>query len=136
MKDFALTLQGATQFEEIEGVTSFVGEDASGRFGILAGHARFMTSLVFGLTRFRVGDGPWQFVALPGAVLYFLSNHLYINTRHYLRDENYERISAALENRLLAEEENLREVKESLHRMEEGMLRRLWQMRRGTETRR
>ena len=37
MKAFTLRLQDATHAEEITGVTSFVGEDASGSFGILAG---------------------------------------------------------------------------------------------------
>jgi len=132
---FVLNLQDATRYERIEGVSSFVGEDASGSFGILAQHGRFMTSLVFGLARFRVGKDAWQFLAVPGAVLYFVDNELYLCTRRYLRDENYERISAALEAQLLAEEEQLHGIKESLRRMEEEMLRRLWEMRRMGELR-
>jgi len=127
---FALQLQSATQFERIEGVSSFAGEDASGAFGILAGHARMMTALVFGLARYRIGDGPWTFLALPGAVLYFADDQLVLSTRRYLRDQDYERISAALQEQLLAEEQGLRQVKDSLHRMEEEMLKRLWQMGR------
>ncbi len=132
---FVLHLQDATRYERIEGVSSFVGEDASGNFGILAQHGRFMTSLVFGLARFRVGKDAWQFLAVPGAVLYFVENELYLCTRRYLRDESYERISAALEAQLLAEEEQLHGIKESLRRMEEEMLRRLWEMRRMGELR-
>ena len=45
MTDFTLLLQDATRTTSIAGVTSFVGEDDSGSFGILAGHARMMTSL-------------------------------------------------------------------------------------------
>ena len=135
MNTFVLHLQDATQYERIEGVSSFVGEDASGSFGILAQHGRFMTSLVFGLARFRVGKDAWQFLAVPGAVLYFVENELYLCTRRYLRDENYARISAALEAQLLAEEEQLHGIKESLRRMEEEMLRRLWEMRRMGELR-
>lgn len=135
MNTFVLNLQDATRYERIEGVSSFVGEDASGSFGILAQHGRFMTSLVFGLARFRVGKDAWQFLAVPGAVLYFVDNELYLCTRRYLRDENYERISAALEAQLLAEEEQLHGIKESLRRMEEEMLRRLWEMRRMGELR-
>ena len=135
MNTFVLHLQDATRYERIEGVSSFVGEDASGSFGILAQHGRFMTSLVFGLARFRVGKDAWQFLAVPGAVLYFVENELYLCTRRYLRDENYARISAALEAQLLAEEEQLHGIKESLRRMEEEMLRRLWEMRRMGELR-
>jgi F-type H+-transporting ATPase subunit epsilon len=134
MSGFVLHLQGATQYERVEGVRSFVGEDASGAFGILPGHARFMTSLLFGLARFRTGERAWQFLALPGALLYFSDNALYLCTRRYLCDPDYARISAALEQQLLAEEQDLRGMKDSLRRMEEGMLRRLWQMRRAART--
>ena len=135
MKPFTLQLQDATRAQEIAGVTSFVGEDATGSFGILAGHARFMTTLVIGLARFRLGERPWQYLAVPGAVLYFDQNVLTLNTRHYLLDEDYMRISQSLQEQLLAEEEKLRTTKESLHQMEEQVLKRLWEMsrRRGGE---
>ena len=130
MKTFTLRLHDATRAERIDGVGSFVGEDASGSFGILAGHARFMTTLSFGLARYRIADQPWQYLALPGAVLYFKDNELGIGARRYLRDSDYERISALLAEQLLAEEEALHGMKESLHRMEEEVLRHLWQLGR------
>ena len=133
MRSFVLHLQDATRHERIEGVNSFVGEDDSGSFGLLAGHARFVTSLIFGLARFRVEGGPWQYLAVPGALLYFVDNELTISTRRYLRDEDYERISTALSEQLVAEEESLRDMKEQLRRMEQEMLRRLWEMRRPGE---
>ncbi|MDB4409717.1 F0F1 ATP synthase subunit epsilon [Gammaproteobacteria bacterium] len=128
MKTFTLILQDATHTQCIEQVTSFVGEDASGSFGILAGHMRMMTSLVFGLARFRVGEDTWQYLALPGAVIYFNDNELSLSTRRYLVDEDYERISIALHEKLLVEENELRELKKSLHHMEEEILKRLWEM--------
>jgi len=128
MKTFTLILQDATHTQRIEQVTSFVGEDASGSFGILAGHMRMMTSLVFGLARFRVGEDAWQYLALPGAVIYFNDNELSLSTRRYLVDEDYERISIALHEKLLVEENELRELKKSLHHMEEEILKRLWEM--------
>jgi len=130
MNTFSLILQDATHSERLDGVSGFVGEDASGSFGIQANHARLMAVLLFGLARFRIADQPWQYLALPGAVLYFQDNILTLNTRRFLRDADYLRISAALQEQLLVEEENLRSVKESLHRMEEGILRRMWEMGR------
>jgi F-type H+-transporting ATPase subunit epsilon len=126
MKTFTLILQDATHTQRIEQVTSFVGEDATGSFGILAGHTRMMSSLVFGLARFRTGENAWQYLALPGAVLYFNDNELSLSTRRYLLDDDYERISIALHEQLLAEENELRELKKSLHHMEEEVLKRLW----------
>jgi len=128
MRTFTLILNDATRIQRIEQLTSFVGEDATGSFGILAGHARMMTSLVFGLARFRSGEDAWQYLALPGAVLYFNDNELSLSTRRYLVDDDYERISIALHEQLLAEENELRELKKSLHHMEEEVLRRLWEI--------
>ena len=130
MTGFTLILQDATHAEEIDNVTSFVGEDASGSFGILAGHARMVASLIIGLARFRIGEGAWQYLALPGAVLYFHDNVLTLSTRRYLLDDDYMRISQALQQQLLTEEEALHTMKENLHHMEEEVLKRLWVMDR------
>ena len=130
VKSFRLRLQDATRSEEITGVTSFVGEDASGSFGILAGHGRMLTALLIGLARFRVGENAWRYLAVPGAVLYFQDNVLTLSTRRYLLDDDYMRISQALQQQLLAEEEQLQTMKTSLHRMEEAMFKRLWEMGR------
>lgn len=127
---FTLRLQDATRTEEITGVTSFVGEDASGSFGILAGHARMLTVLITGLARFCVGPDSWRYLAVPGALLYFQDNVLTLSTRRYLLDADYTRISQALQQQLLAEEEKLHNMTTSLHRMEEAMLKRLWDMGR------
>jgi F-type H+-transporting ATPase subunit epsilon len=127
---FTLRLQDATRAEEITGVTSFVGEDASGSFGILPGHARLLTALITGLARFRVGPDSWQYLAVPGALLYFQENVLTLSTRRYLLDADYTRISEALQQQLLTEEEKLHSMTTSLHRMEEAMLKHLWDMGR------
>ena len=117
MNQFALNLLDATHEQRITGVTSFVGEDATGSFGIQPNHARFMTTLVFGLARFRLVTEDWQYLALPGAVVYFNNNELTISTRHFLIDTDLERISTLLEQQLITEAENLLATRESLHRM-------------------
>ncbi len=127
VKSFTLKLQDATRQEEVTGVTSFVGEDASGGFGILAGHARMMTTLRLGLARFRVGEADWNYLALTETVLYFCDNRLTLSTHRYLKGEDYSRISRALQEQLLAEEEQLNSIKQSLHRMDEELFKRLWE---------
>jgi len=129
MNTFILHLQGATSYERIEAV-EFVGEDESGSFGIMAGHERFMTSLLFGLARYRCAEGPWHYLAMPGALLYFRDNELTLTTRRYCRDTDYSRISQLLLEELVQEEESLYEVKRNLHRLEEEMMKRLWRMDR------
>lgn len=133
MKTLVLHLESANQYERIENVVSFVGEDESGSFGILPGHARMMTVLTFGLARFRVVDEGWQFLAAPGAVVYHIDDQLHLSTRRYLRGAAYESISAALRAQLLAEEQALHAVKQSIRRLEEEMLKRLWKIRRRGE---
>jgi F-type H+-transporting ATPase subunit epsilon len=128
---FTLHLQDARHYERMEGVTSFVGEDASGQFGLLAGHERMMTSLVFGLMRYRDGTGGWEYVAVPGGIVYFVDNELFLCTRRYYRDKDYQRITAVLQEQLAAEEKTLQTIKQSLHRMEEEMFKRLWRLGRG-----
>ncbi|SEG07252.1 F0F1 ATP synthase subunit epsilon [Marinobacterium lutimaris] len=128
VNSYRLELLSATEKREIPGLISFVGEDASGSFGIQAGHTRLMTPLVFGLARFRCTDDDWQYLAMPGAMLYFADNRLRICTRHFLLDRDYQRISTLLREQLLAEEEQLITVKRSLHRMEQQLLRRLWEL--------
>ena len=128
MKTFTLSLQSSTRTHQIEGVSSFVGEDSSGSFGILAGHTRMMAVLVIGLARFKVNDAHWQYLALPGAVIYFHNNLLTLSTRRYLLDDDYNRISQALQEQLLEEKEQLHTMKQSLQHMEKEVLKRLWEL--------
>jgi len=131
MKSFVLHLQDATRYERIDQVVSFVGQDDSGLFGILADHVRMMTVLAFGLARYRTTDDRWHFLAVPRGLLYCLNNNLYLSSRRYIRDDEYARISQALEEQLVAEETELRSIKDSVHRLEEEMFKRLWRMGRG-----
>jgi len=125
---FTLQVCGATRSVQMDDVCSFVGEDASGSFGLQAGHARFMTCLSFGLSRFRQAGGAWQYLAMPGAVLYFADNRLRLSTRKFLVHEDYGQVVEQLHNQLLAEEESLRDLRASLKRLEEEILKRIWAM--------
>ena len=127
MKTFTLRLHDTVHTATRDDVVSFVGEDASGSFGLLADHARFATCLVFGLARFRSLDETWNYLAMPGGVLYFVNNVLTISTRHYIVDPDYERISDALHSQLLEEETQLQDLKRSLHNMEGELFKRLWE---------
>lgn len=130
MNTFLLVLSDSANHQQIDRVTSFIGMDASGSFGIQAYHARFMTILVFGLARFRQEEDNWQYLALPGGVLYFKDNQLTISTRHFLIDHDFDRISASLGEQLIAEEENLRATRLSLHRMEQAILKQMISLQR------
>ena len=131
MNTFTLHLQSATQYDRIENVAAFTAEDASGSFTLLAGHERFQTILAFGLARFRAGETQ-EYLALPGALAYFTQNELFLNTRRYLRSPDYEHIRTALQQQFAAEEEQLHDLKRSLERLEQEMLKRLLEINRRT----
>lgn len=65
-----LTIATPLQIVLDEGaVASVRAEDASGGFGILPGHADFLTVIGAGVLRWRGAAGPWHFAALRGGVL-------------------------------------------------------------------
>ena len=130
MNAFTLHLFAADRTEVIAGVTSFTGEDASGSFGLLANHDRFMTALTFGLARLALADGKREYLGFPGGLLYFVDNELRISSRRYLRDTDVARITQALTRELLEEERALEQTRRKLHRLETEMLRRLAQLGR------
>lgn len=129
MNAFKLALHDSYQSRMIDGVTSFVAEDESGGFGIKAGHLPLMTSLVFGLARFSAASNRWQYLALPGAILYFHDNLLTLNTRRFLVSEDYEQVRQALMDTLAAEEEQLAAMKRNLRNIESQILKRLLEVR-------
>lgn len=132
MNAMTVHLQSATQYERFDDVVGFVGEDASGLFGVLPGHEPLLTCLEFGLARFRTAAGEIHFVAVPGAVLRLSGNELYVSARRYLRDRDHRRIAGSLREDLAAEEAKLADMKERLQHLETEMLRRLWLAQRET----
>lgn len=130
MTEMRLTLASAAAIRQIESVVSFVAEDASGQFGLLPGHVRLITPLAFGMARYRVAGGDWEYLATTGGVLDADGAEIRVATRRFLIDSDYAAISAALEAELAEESEAIRALHESLQRIEEGVVRRLWELRR------
>ncbi|MCB1693036.1 MAG: F0F1 ATP synthase subunit epsilon [Pseudomonadales bacterium] len=128
MNTFTMRVHGAASSEEISDVISFVGEDATGSFGLLPGHVRFMTSLVFGLARFTTADDVVHYIAVPGAILYFKDNILTLNARTFLIGEDYDRIALELSEALAREEEALAVLKHNLRSIEANVMRRLMEL--------
>jgi F-type H+-transporting ATPase subunit epsilon len=127
MKPYALLLQDATTVQRIDGVHAFSARDRSGSFTIWAGHAPLMTVLDFGLARFRCTDDTWRYLALPGGVLYFRDDTLTLSARRFYHSDDYATIEASLAERLRVEEDALHCTRTSLRRMEEEVLKRLYE---------
>ena len=130
MKTMALQLRHATGTDRFEGVTSFVGEDASGSFGLLPGHGRMMTALTEGLVRFRVGVDAWHYLVIPGGILSGSGNLVTLCTRRYLHDTDLQQMGTLLAELQQADAAALGGIKESLQRLEQEMLRRLREIER------
>ncbi len=130
MNTFTVHLESAAQYERIDGVTSFIGEDASGQFGLLASHEVFITSLRPALARFRIAARPWEYLALPGGVLYFDSGSVRISTGRYARGNDYRQMRSILRERVAAEERTLGALRSSVRKLENEMLRRLYELQR------
>lgn len=128
MTTFSIQLHSATQEQVIDQVASFVGEDETGCFGLMPGHQRIITTLIPGLARYRLAGQQWLFIACPGAVLYFRDNVLQLSTRRYVHGADFQSIRQALADDILAEEEKLHTLKQSLLRLEGEMLHRLWHL--------
>lgn len=130
MANFTLNLFASKQSERFENVQSFVGEDASGYFGLQANHLDFMTVLVFGLARFRSQNNAWQYLALPSGLASFQANELTISTRYFLIDTDFDKISKLLEQRALKEQETMRSTRENLRGMEQLVLKKIRELKR------
>ncbi|CAB4243266.1 F-type H+-transporting ATPase subunit epsilon [Methylacidimicrobium sp. AP8] len=130
MRVFSLILRDPTQMVRRDDVVSLVGADASGSFGILAGHERFLTSLRLGLARFRAEAGDVTYLALAGGLLSFEGNTATICTRHFFLDRDRDRIAQALEGEIEREEADLREMHALARNLEREMLRRLRELGR------
>lgn len=129
MKTFRMHVMSMMRSEWIADVVRFTGRDAAGSFGILANASRRITVLSFGLARFQTTSGT-EYLALPGGLLYFVDNELQISTTSYVRSSGLQEISSALDVQLRKEEVDLREIKQSLHRLDEQMLKLMYEMKR------
>jgi len=71
MRTFTLTMLDGHRGVDIDNVTSLMAADASGAFGVQAGHAALLTVLEPGLIRYRTLRVPdWSFAASLGGMLY------------------------------------------------------------------
>jgi F-type H+-transporting ATPase subunit epsilon len=125
MKSFLLVIHDIAHTKKIDELVSFVGEDLSGSFGILAGRERFITCLSFGMVRLRTSSDQTLYLAMPGGVLYFADNVLTISTRHFVVSDNFEQIQETLQQDILDEEIQLQTLKKSFRAMENELMKRL-----------
>jgi F-type H+-transporting ATPase subunit epsilon len=122
---FDMHLQSPSRYECISGLTSFVGLDASGSFGILAGHERMLTILSPGIMRLTCGQSATEYLGLSGGVLYFVRNQLFISTMKYLRGTDHSQLHNNLKEQIKIQECEVAQLAQAVRKMEESLLKRL-----------
>ncbi len=130
MSGFSLELNSTECCLQLDDLRAFVANDASGSFGILPRRAPLITRLCYGLAHFQTGSGQRQYLACPGALLYFRDNHLLISTRRYLLSTDYRALGTELSGQLATEEQNLAAIKHQLKELEHALLQRMRQLHR------
>lgn len=134
MKVFTLALLDSHGLESFEAVTHFVGADAEGSFGILAGHIHTVVLLRYGLARFCERAGSWHYLALPGGVLRFADNHLSVTTVRYFLGDDRESICQQLAEEMARSDSEVRTARATLSEIERSLVRRLAELSgRGVE---
>ena len=133
MNRFQLILQDMTRQWRDEQVQSFVASDASGSFGIQAGHETFVTCLRPGLARFLGGDDKWHYIAQPGAVLWFADDQLYLSTAQFILSDQRDQLLEQMDEEWKAAAEALGSTKRSIAQVEQALARKLWEMNKRGE---
>jgi len=129
MTGFTIRLLAAADRRRIDNVRSFVGQDASGYFGLWPGHEAFMTVITRGLHRYRRENGKWTYLALGGGLLRFEGGQLSISSPRFLENEDYRGLAGQLEEELRKESGELSATRASVQHLERELLRRLLKTR-------
>ena len=74
-------------------VASIQAADATGRFGLLPGHERFLTVLVPCVIRYRLEDGRESYAAVDGGVLLLEGDRVSIATRDAVLAERLDEVA-------------------------------------------
>jgi F-type H+-transporting ATPase subunit epsilon len=125
MNRFALILQDSRGVDHFEDVTHFIGADAGGSFGVMAGHARTVALLRYGLARFCDHAGVWHYLALPSGVLRFADNRLTISTVRYFLGDDRDEICQRLAEEMAQIDSEVHTARATLSEIERSLVRRL-----------
>ena len=93
-----------------QGVTSLRAEDASGGFGVLPGHADFLTSLAVSVVSWTGAGGVQRYCAVRGGVLSVAGGQdVAIASREAIAGDDFARLDQTVLERFRAESESERQ---------------------------
>jgi F-type H+-transporting ATPase subunit epsilon len=103
----------------------FIGADASGSFGILAGHEPMVAVLRYGLARFQDDDGTWRYVALPGGIVRFRDGELRLAAVRYFLGDEPGKLVDRLAGEMERDDSELNAARQTLAKIDRSLMRRL-----------
>ncbi|MDE2625146.1 MAG: F0F1 ATP synthase subunit epsilon [Betaproteobacteria bacterium] len=128
MKTFLLELLDSQGADHFAAVRQFIAADASGSFGILAGHEPMVAVLRYGLARFEDGEGQWHYAALPGGTLRFAGNRLTVASVHYFLGQQRNTLLQQLAGEMARTDSDIARARATLTEIEHSLLRRLGEL--------
>ena len=128
MRTFRLELLDSQGADRFAAVRQFIATDASGSFGIQAGHEPMVAVLRYGLARFEDEGEQWHYAALPGGVLRFAGNCLTVATVHYFLGQERDTLLQQLTAEMARTDSDIARARTTLTEIEHSLLRRLGEM--------
>lgn len=128
MNTFTLHLLDSQGADSFDNVKQFIGADGSGSFGLLAGHAKMVAVLRYGLARFVDTTDKWHYLSLPGGVISFADNQLTLVTVRYFLGDDRGSICQRLEDELAATDSDVHKSRATLAEIEHSLIRRLGEL--------
>jgi F-type H+-transporting ATPase subunit epsilon len=128
MRTFRLALLDSGGADRFERVRQFIGADASGAFGILAGHESMVVVLRYGLIRFLDDSDVWRYAALPGGILRFRDNALSVAAVRYFLGDEPGTLVDHLAREMARDDSELSAARQTLAKIDRSLVRRLAEM--------
>ena len=125
MNGFRLSLLDCRGSDHFEHVNQFIGADATGTFGVLAGHAPMVAVLRYGLARFLDDVGKWRYVALPGGILRFSHNAMSLVAVRYFHGDDPGTLVERLAQEMAQDDSELSAARQTMAKIDQALLRRL-----------
>jgi F-type H+-transporting ATPase subunit epsilon len=112
-------------FAEKPGVSRIVAETREGSFGLLPHRRDCVAALAPGILTYETGEGGPVYVAVDEGVLVKAGAEVLVSVRHAIGGADLGQLHEAVKREFLAVDEQERDVRSAITRMEGGFIRRV-----------
>lgn len=106
-------------------VRRIAAEAPDGHFGMLPNHVDFVTELEPGILLYETGDGAERFVAVNSGTLVKCGDHVRVAVGGAVEGDDLSELRARVETDFRRRDEDERDARAALARLEAGMIRRM-----------